>query len=114
MAGALGELNVRLWDGSYALVVGPTTYTAVRTLAADTAEYINVPAGATYAVFGSSGTFACRYNATQAGTAAASFADATGGDTIEINPTVRFLSGITELSVIAKGDVYLSVSFFAP
>src|SRR5688500_1153006 len=112
MAGTLGEINVRDRDGSFALVVRSTTYTAVRTLAADTAEYINVPSGATYAVFGSSGTFACRYNAVQAGTGAASFADATGGDTIEINPTVRWLKGVTELSVIAKGDVYLSVSFF--
>ena len=112
MAGALDELTVLDRDGSYALRIGPTTYTAVRTLAADVAEYINVPTGATYAVFGSSGTFACRYNATQAGTQAASFADSTGGDTIEINPTVRWLYGITELSVIAKGDVYMSVTFF--
>ena len=111
MAGTLSPLAI-LPDNSFALLMTPTTHTAVRTLAADTAEYINVPTGAKYAVFGSSGTFACRYNATQAGTAAASFADATGGDTIEINPTVRYLSGITELSVIAKGDVYISVTFF--
>lgn len=111
MAGTLSPLAI-LPDSSFALLMTPTTYTAVRTLAADTAEYINVPTGAKYAVFGSSGTFACRYNAAQAGTGAASFADATGGDTIEINPTVRYLSGITELSVIAKGDVYISVTFF--
>ena len=112
MAGVLGEINVRDRDGSFALVVRADTYTAVRTLAADVAEYINVPSGATYAVFGASGTFACRYNAVQAGTGAASFADSTGGDTIEINPAVRFISGITELSLIAKGDVYVSVTFF--
>jgi hypothetical protein len=112
MAGTLDSLTVVDGDGSFALVIRPTTYTAVRTLAADTAEYINVPTGSKYAVFGSSGTFACRYNAAQAGTGAASFADATGGDTTEINPTVRFLVGITELSVIAKGDVYLSVTFY--
>jgi hypothetical protein len=111
MAGTLSPLAI-LPDSSFALLVTPTTYTAVRTLATDVAEYINVPTGAKYAVFGSSGTFACRYNAVQAGTGAASFADATGGDTIEINPTVRFLSGITELSLITKGDVYVSVTFF--
>lgn len=111
MAGSLDSLNVTA-DGAFAPTIRPTTYTAVRTLAADTAEYINVPTGAKYAVFGSSGTFACRYNAAQAGTQAAAFTDATGGDTIEINPTVRYLYGISELSVIAKGDVYLSVSFF--
>jgi hypothetical protein len=111
MAGTLDPLAV-MTDGSAAIVIRPTTYTAVRTLAADTAEYINVPTGAKYAVFGSSGTFACRFNATQAGTAAASFADSTGGDTIEINPDQRFLYDVTELSVIAKGDVYLSVTFY--
>lgn len=111
MAAALDELNV-LSDGSFAIPIRSTTYTAVRTLAADVAEYINVPTGAKYAVFGASGTFACRFNAAQAGTGAASFADATGGDTTEINPTVRYLYDVTELSLIAKGDVYVSVSFF--
>jgi hypothetical protein len=110
MAGTLDPLTI-MHDGSFAPVIRPTSYTAVRTLAADTAEYINVPAGANTAIFGSSGTFACRYNAVQAGTGAASFADSTGGDTIEINPTQRRLYGVTELSVIAKGDVYLSVTF---
>lgn len=112
MAGALHQITV-LPDDSFALVVSPTTYTAQRTLAADTAEYINVPTGAKYAVFGSSGTFACRFNAAQAGTAAASFADATGGDTIMINPTVVYLLNVAELSLITKGDVYVSVAFFS-
>jgi hypothetical protein len=111
MAGIL-EMPYVMDDNTYSLSVSPTTYTAVRTLAADVAKYINVPAGAKTAVFGSSGTFACRYNAAQAGTGAASFADSTGGDTIEINPTSRRLVGVTELSVIAKGDVYLSVTFY--
>lgn len=111
MAAAVGPLAV-LPDGSFALFISPTTYTAVRDLAADTAEYINVPTGAKYAVFGSTGSFACRYNATQAGTAAASYADATGGDTTEINPTVRYLNGVTELSVIAPAITQLSVTFF--
>ena len=111
MAGTLSPLSI-LPDGSFALFMTPTTYTAIRTLAVDVAEYINVPTDAKYAFFGSSGTFACRYNATQAGTAGASFADSTGGDTIDINPTVRFLKGITEISLIAKGDVYVSVTFY--
>lgn len=111
MVGAVEFAYVRD-DNTYALAVSPTTYTAVRTLAADVAEYINVPTGAKTAIFGASGTFACRYNSTQAGTAAAAFTDSTGGDTIEINPTTRHLVGVTELSVIAKGDVYLSVTFY--
>jgi hypothetical protein len=111
MAGIVHALSV-VPDNSYALAVCPTTYTAQRTLAADTAEYINVPTGAKKAVFGSSGTFACRFNATQAGTAAASFADATGGDTTLINPTVIQLVDVAELSLITKGDVYVSVAFF--
>lgn len=111
MAGTLHTIAI-LPNNTYAMAVSPTSYTAQRTLAADTAEYINVPTGAKYAVFGSSGTFACRFNATQAGTAAASFADATGGDTTLINPTVVYLQDVTELSLIAKGDVYVGVAFF--
>jgi hypothetical protein len=110
MAGTLHSINI-LPDDSFALVVSPTTYTAQRTLAADTAETITVPTGAKYAVFGSSGTFACRFNATVSG-AAASFADATGGDTILNNPTVIYLKDVAELSLITKGDVYVGVAFF--
>ena len=111
MAGTVGPLAV-LQDGSFALNIRDNTYTVTKTLAAGVAEYINVPTGAKYVVFGASGSFLARYNAAQAGTGAAAYGDATPDQPHEVNPAVRFLTGITEISVIAEGAVQLSATFF--
>ena len=112
MAGTLDPLTV-LSDGSFAPVVRPTTYTFTRTLAADTAEYINLPANTAYVVFGASTSFLCRYNAVQAGTGAAAFGDAAPDVVSEVNPTIRRIYGITELSVISKAACELSVTCYS-
>lgn len=110
MAGSLSPIAVSL-ENAFALTVTPTTYTVVRTLAADVSESVTVPTGAKYAIFGASGTFAARYNATVSG-AAPSFADDNATATIEINPTTRFLKDVAEITLITKGDVYVSITFY--
>jgi hypothetical protein len=112
MAGTVHPLTI-MPDGSFAPVIKPTTYTVTKTLAADTAEYITVPAGAKYAVFGASTSFMARYNATAAGTDAASFGDQTPDNAHEMNPTQRFLQGVAEISVISKAACELSVTFYS-
>jgi len=112
MAGTVDNLHI-LPDGSFAPVIRPTTYTVTKTLAADTAEYITVPTGAKYAIFGSSTSFMARYNATAAGTDAAAFGDATPNNAHEVNPTTRYLYGVGEISVIAKAACELSVTFYS-
>ena len=113
MAGTLGNLYISQ-DEAFAIRVDATTYIQQRALAANVAEYINVPTGAKYAVFGADVSFAVRYNATQAGTAAATFGDVTDGSGCEINPTIRYLGAVTELSVItaAAAGGNLSVTFY--
>jgi hypothetical protein len=112
MAGTLDPLNL-LPDGSFAITVRPTTYIQNRELGAGVAEYVNVPTGAKYVVFGGDTSFAVRYNATQAGTAAATLADVTDGSGCEVNPTIRYLVGITEISVIARAAGNVSMTFFS-
>lgn len=113
MAGTLGPLAV-LADNSFALNVTPTTFINSRTLTADTAEAVTVPTGAKYVVFGADVSFAVRYNASGGGTAAA-FGDVTDGSGCEINPTIRFLKGVAEISVITHttGGGNVSMTFFS-
>lgn len=112
MAQAVDNLNI-LPDGSFAVVVRPTSYILQRALAANTAEAITVPSGAVYAVFGADCNFAARYNAATSGTAA-SFSDVTDGSGCEINPTIRYLYGVAEISVITAATTgNLSVAFFS-
>lgn len=116
MAVALSPITVMELDGSFALVVTPDTYSVSRTLAANTAEYINLPTGTKYLIFGTQGTGSVRvrYNAVQAGTGAATFGDATPNTVFqEDNPTSRYIIGITELSVISLAGCELTVSCFS-
>jgi hypothetical protein len=111
MAGTLDNLTI-LPDGSFALYVRPTTYIAQLALAANTAEAVTVPTGAKYVVFGSDVSFAVRYNATTSGTAA-SFADDLDGDGCEVNPTIRAIRDVAEISVITAATTgNVSLAFF--
>jgi len=113
MAGTVDQLQIMV-DGTFAVPVRPTTYVNSRTLAADTAEAVTVPAGAKYVIFGGDVSFAVRYNASGVGTAAA-FGDVTDGSGCEINPTIRYLFGVAEISVIthATGGGNVSMTFFS-
>src|SRR5688572_6181721 len=100
MVQAVRPLSVKE-DGSFALQVDPLLWVDTKALAANTAEAFAVPTGAKYVVFGADVNFAVRYNAALAGTAAA-YADAADGTGCEVNPTVRWLQGVAEISVITN------------
>lgn len=111
MAQAVDELTI-LPDGSFAIAVRPTSYIQTLAFAAATAEAVAVPTGAKYVVFGADVNFAVRYNAAAAGTAAA-FGDVSDGTGCEINPTIRYLYGVAEISVIpATTTGNISLAFF--
>jgi hypothetical protein len=102
-----------LTDRSYALGVAPGDWVDAKVLAASTAEYVNVPTGAKYVIFSSTDDFYVKYNAVQAGTSAATVpADTADGTACELNPTVRFLRGITELSLISEGTPKITMRFY--
>jgi hypothetical protein len=116
MAVSLKPLSM-LPDGSFAICVDAETYSVSRTLAANTAEYINLPTGTKYVVFGASGSFRVKYNTVQAGTGAATFGDNTPNTVCqEDNPTIRYLGNglaVTELSVISLAGCELTVLCFS-
>jgi hypothetical protein len=110
MAGTLGNLFISQ-DEAFAIRVDATTYIQQRALAANTAEAIAVPSGAKYVIFGADASFGARYNATLAGTAA-SFSDVTDGGGCEMNPTIRYLGSVAEISVISAATCNISATFF--
>lgn len=113
MAATVQPLSI-VPDGSFAIPVNADTYVCSRTIAtAGTAEAIAVPAGAKKVVFGATGSFCVRYNATVAGTAA-SFSDVTDGTGCEINPTTRYLlPTVAEISIdVAANNTSVSLMFF--
>jgi hypothetical protein len=113
MAQAVDQLAI-LPGGSFLRNARPTTWVEGKLIAAAaTAEYINVPTGAKKVVFGATGNFCVRLNATQAGTAAATAVDTTDGTGCEVNPAGYYLFGVTEISVKAFADnTYVTATFY--
>lgn len=113
MAATVGNLAI-VPDGSYAINVSPDIYVnSVSIATAGSAEAIPVPSGAKKVVFGATGSFCVRYNASAAGTAA-SFSDKSDGTGCEINPTARYLKGVAEISVdVAANGTTVSAMFFS-
>ena len=79
-----------------------------RVLAPNVAENIAVPATANFVVFESECAFYANYDAT----AVAPAADVTDGSGSEYSPTQRFVTGVTNISVVASSACNLSVAFF--
>ena len=101
-------------DESFLRNVSPDTYVNVAVVTtAGTPVYMNVPAGAKRVIFGSTGNFAVRYNAVQAGTAAANFTAKSDGTGCEVNPVGAYLIGVTELSFDATANnTAISCTFY--
>jgi len=89
-----------LHNGSFAMGVSPSDWVDARALATSTAEAHTVPTGAKYVLFSANCDFYVRYNATVSGTAAAVPGDTTDGTACELNPTMRYLNGVAEISLI--------------
>lgn len=86
----------------------PSDHCDSRNLIAGAAEAFDVPDGAKYAMFASTGDFFASY--TQAATVPG---DVTNGSASELNPTMRYVNGVRQISVIAPADVTVTVSYYA-
>lgn len=84
-------------------------YIQARVLAASTAESITVPTNATFVVFSANCDFYVSYDAD---TAVVPSADVDDGTSNELNPTVRYVGGLTTLSVISATACILTASFY--
>ena len=114
MVGVVGPMTI-MPDGTFAVNVRTDTYTNQHTFAAPgTAENFQVPTGSKYVIFGATGNFCVRYNATTTGGTAADFADTTDGSGCPVNPTIRFLnSAIKAISVkVLVTNAAVSMDFY--
>lgn len=92
----------------FALPAPDATSVYSRSLAANTAEGITVPAGANFAVFSATDDFYANYVTT-----ATVPGDVTDGTASELNPSIRNVSGVTTISVISSGTPIITVTFYA-
>lgn len=85
----------------------PADYCNSLTLIAGTQKTIDVPAVAKYVMFASTGDFFARYDGT-----AQVAGDVSNGTASELNPTMRYVNGIKQVSVIAAADCTITFSFY--
>lgn len=91
-------------DEAFLRNVTPDTYVnTVVIAAAGTEQVMTIPAGAKRVLFGATGNFCVRYNATGGGTGA-DFTAKADGTGCEINPAGAFLKGVAELSIDATAN----------
>ena len=103
----LNRLDIVGGDLAYAL--RPATCVLARSLAANTAESITVPTGARFALFSATGDFYANYTTTATVPGDTAIADATAS---ELNPAMRWVSGVTTISVIAPATCVVTISFW--
>lgn len=84
-------------------------YVDARVLAANTNETVTVPTGAAFVVFSANVDFYASYDGDDA---AVPSGDVTDGSSNEMNPTVRYIAGITEIDIIAAEAGIVTMAFF--
>lgn len=85
----------------------PSDYCNSIDLVSGQAESMTVPETAKYALFASSGDFYVNYSAV-----AAVPGDVTDGSAAELNPTMRYVTGINSISLVAPSDCNVTVSYY--
>lgn len=101
-------LNMEIRSFPYGALRAPQ-YIQARILAANTAESITVPTNARFVVFAANCDFYVSYDAD---TAVVPSADVDDGTSNEMNPTVRYIPGLTSLSVISASACILTATFY--
>ena len=71
-------------------------------------KVVTVPTGANMALFSSTGNFYCKFGAT----VAVPVADVTDGSGGELNPTIRVVTNITTIHMIASNDCIITIAFY--
>lgn len=91
----------------------PSGYVLSKSLAASTAEAFAVPAGARIVVLSANCDFHARFNALTGGTAATVPGDVTDGTACPLNPAVRAVDGVQEISVISSTGGIVTAEFWS-
>jgi hypothetical protein len=91
-------------------IIIASKYINVRRLAAGVAETETTPSGASYVVFTSDVDFYVCWN----GAAATSpSADVTNGEGSELNPTERYIGGVSSFSIIADAAGSVMLAYYS-
>lgn len=105
-AAVLRNMEVRQF--AYGALRAPA-YIQARVLAASTAESITVPTNATFVAFSANCDFYVSYDSD---TAVVPGADVDDGTSNELNPTVRYIAGLSSLSVISPTTCVITAAFY--
>lgn len=100
--------NMETRSFAYGALRAPA-YINARVLAANVAESISVPTYASFVLFSANCDFYASYDAD---TAIVPNADVDDGTSNELNPTVRYVPGLTSISVISASACILTASFY--
>lgn len=115
MAQTIRNLSI-VNDHSYALDVASTDWVDARVLAASTAEAHTVPTQggktAKFVVFSSTDNFYAKYNKTAAAAVATVPGDTTDGTAAELNPTIRYLNDVVEISLVSAATPVVTMRFY--
>lgn len=87
----------------------PATYVDARVLAANTNETHTVPTGANFVIFSANSDFYASYDGDDA---VVPGADVTNGTSNELNPTVRYIQGVTEIDLISPTACIVTMAFY--
>lgn len=86
----------------------PSDYCNARHLIPGAGKPIDVPAGAKYVMFASTGDFFASYDRT-----AQVEDDVLDGTAPELNPTMRYVNGIKQINVSVTADCTITLSFYS-
>jgi hypothetical protein len=94
-------------NATSAINISDTYYTGE--LAASTNQSVTIPTNGNICVFSANGDFYVRYD----GTASTVPSGAIGADYVDLNPSVRDVSDLTELNIIAPSTTKITLAFYS-
>ena len=110
MAGTLNPLSVGL-DNTFSLKA--PGYVDQFVLSTAVQSY-PIPAGASHVLMSASGNFAASYTTSSASVAMPTTTPTTDGSGAELNPSMRQISGKTNINLVAASSCYFTISSFKP
>ena len=92
------------------LLINPSDTVNASVLAANVAKTVTVPSGAQAVSFSANGDFYVNFNG---GTAAVPSVDITNGNGAELNPSTRYIAGLSSFSIVAPAATVVVLSYYS-
>lgn len=104
----VGQISIVGGPGGDAFALKPATCVLARS-GITSAESVTVPTGACYVLFSADGNFYANYTTTATVPGDTAITDATAS---ELNPAMRYIKGVTTISLIAPSATNVTLSFW--